>query len=474
MNQPIRAVSVAVMVMFLALMANASASSVLRQTELNENPQNRRVSDARFAQNRGAILVGKTAIASSTPVKDRFKYQREYSNGKLYAPITGYYSYFYGTAALENTQSRYLSGSTDLQVLDDLIKSAAGQVPKGAEVHTTISAKAQKAAWDALDGRKGAIVALDFKTGAVKALVSYPSYDPAQLATHDLDASKAAWEKLNADTDRPMANRATREIYSPGSTFKLVTAAAVMEELDLTPDSTVDASAFKLPGSTKTYKNNCGGDEITLRQALMKSCNPAFARLGVEVGAEKLQAQAEKFGFGQRFLDDIGSAASKFPTDIDGAQTGMSAIGEYEVQASPLQMALVVAAIANDGIMMQPYVVESVVSENLATIYQREPQQALVPISVTTARGLQSMMETVVESGTGYRAAIPGETVGGKTGTAVTDRVRSPYAWFVAFAKERHIAVAVFIEDAGLKDDDEVAGGKLASPVAKAVLEALK
>ncbi|MDR1237643.1 MAG: penicillin-binding protein 2 [Propionibacteriaceae bacterium] len=472
MNGPIRVVSVTVLVMFFALMANLTYSATMRQTSLNENTQNRRVSDARFAQDRGPIMVGNTPIAESQPVKDRYKFQREYSNGPLYAPVTGFYAYSYGSSALESSQSRFLSGATDQQVLEQLIKSAAGQVPKGATVETTISAKAQKAAWKALDGRKGAVVALDYRTGAVRALVTSPSYDPAELATHDLAASKQAWERLNADADKPMANRATREIYAPGSTFKLITAAAALEN-GYTSDSSIDASSYQLPGSTKRINGSCGGAKITLGQALRVSCNPGFARLGAKLGADVMQKQAEAFGFGQRYLPEIGSVASRFPEDIDSAQTAMSAIGEYEVAATPLQMAMVAAAIANDGVVMQPYVVDRVLSADLALIQRTAPAQASIAVSGATAAQLRQMMVSVVESGTGRRAQIPGVEVGGKTGTAVTDRERLPYAWFVAYAKEYGVAVAVFIEDADISAS-EVAGGRVSAPVAKAVLEALK
>jgi peptidoglycan glycosyltransferase len=471
-NQPIRALAVTVMVMFFALLANLTYSTVMRQADLNENNQNRRVTDARFAQDRGAIMVGNTPIAESKPVKDRFKYQREYSNGLLYAPITGFYSYVYGSSGLESSQSSFLSGSTDFQVLEQLLKSAAGQSPKGATVETTLNAKAQQAAWKALDGRKGAVVALDYTTGAVRVLVTSPSYDPAELATHDLEASQDAWKKLNADEDKPMSNRATRERYAPGSTFKLITAAAALEN-GYSADSEIDASSYKLPGSSKVIGGSCGGSKITIAQALRVSCNPGFARLGAELGADVLKETTSAFGFDQRFLTEIGSVTSNFPEDIDSAQTAMSAIGEYEVAATPLQMAMVAATIANDGKVMQPYLVERVLSADLAVIHEARPSQAGIAVSQSTATQLRQMMVSVVESGTGYRAQIKGVEVGGKTGTAKTDGERLPYAWFVAYAKEYNSAVAVFIEDANISVS-EVAGGRVSAPVAKAVLEALK
>jgi penicillin-binding protein A len=472
MNRPIRAVAVTSMVIFAALMINLSYLYVGQQTYLNERPENRRVADARFAQDRGPIMVGNTPIAKSTPVKDRYKFQRSYTSGELYAQITGYYSYLYRTSALEASYSSQLSGVDDSQFLARLLESATGSTKRGATLETTIDAKAQKAAWNGLDGRKGAVVAIDYSTGAIKALVSFPSYDPNDLATHDLAASSAAWKRLNGDADRPLSNRATREIYPPGSTFKLVTTAAALDA-GMSPDTLVDATAYKLPGSTRVISGSCGGAKITLTHALEVSCNPAFARLGVKLGEEALRTQAGKFGFGTKFLDEIGSAASKFPEEIDQAQTAMSAIGEFEVAASPLQMALVAASIAHDGVLMDPYIVEKVLDNDLRVTSQTRPQQQSVAMSSENAALLRQMMVSVVEHGTGSRAQIPGVTVGGKTGTAHSDNVRRPYAWFTAWADDPKVAVCVFIQDAEIASND-IAGGRLAAPIAKAVIEALR
>ncbi len=472
MNRPIRRVAIAALAMFALLLLNLSASYLVRSDALNNRPENRRVSDARFAQDRGPIMVGNSPIAISEPVKDRFKFQRSYPSGKLYAPVTGYYSYIFGSSGLERSFSEQLIGVDDSQFLDRLINILTGATPKGASVETTLDARAQRAAWKGLDGRKGAVVALDTSTGAIRALVTSPSFDPNDLATHDLDASRRAWEKLNKDGSRPMANRATREIYPPGSTFKLITAAAALEA-GRSADDTIDATAYKLPGSTVVIRGNCGGSEVTLTRALEVSCNPGFARLGAELGADALREQAERFGFGDQFLDEIGSAASRFPEEPDAAQTAMSAIGAFDVAASPLQMAMVAAAVANDGIVMEPYLVERVLSADLAVISQTRPRQHSTAVSEVVAAELRDMMVSVVENGTGRRAQVEGLTVGGKTGTAVTDEKRRPYAWFVAFAEELDLAVCVFIEDAEIPATD-IAGGILAAPIARSVIEAVR
>lgn len=472
MNRPIRGVALVSLLMTLALMINLSIAYLAQAPYFNDRPENRRVTDARFGQDRGPIMVGNTPIAKSTPVDDQYRYQRSYPAGELYAPVTGYYSYLYGASALESSFSAELAGQDSSQFLSRLIELASGASTKGGTVETTISAKAQKAAWKGLAGRKGAVVAIDYTTGAIKALVTSPSYNPDELATHDLNASQKAWKKLNTDPTKPLSNRATREIYPPGSTFKLVTSAAALEA-GMTADSPVDATSYRLPGSTKVISENCGGKEITLTRALMVSCNPAYARLGVDLGQDALRTQAEKFGFGTKFLTDIGSVASVYPDDLDAAQTAMTAIGEFEVAATPLQMALVSAAVANDGVIMQPYIVDQVLDADLRVTSQATPKQWDKAISNSTAAEMRKMMVKVVQSGTGYRAKIPGVTVGGKTGTANSDYKRNPYAWFTAWADDPHVAVCVFVEDAEISAS-EIAGGRISAPIAKSVIEALR
>ena len=250
MNKPIRRVAFIAMIMFALLLANGTYMMIFRQDSLAAQPQNRRVRDAEFAQNRGAILAaGKTEIAKTVPAKDRFKYQRVYPDGELYAPITGFYSYDRASSALENTYNAQLSGTDDALFVRRLIDMATNKTPEGASVQTTIVPKIQKAAADALGNQKGAVVALDPKTGAVLALVTSPTYDPNDIASHDIEAAGKAYDRLASDPQQPLSNRAAREIYPPGSTFKLVTAAAALAD-GKTPDSLVDApDRLKLPGT---------------------------------------------------------------------------------------------------------------------------------------------------------------------------------------------------------------------------------
>lgn len=475
MNKPIRALSVLAALMFFALLANVTYSAAFRQATLNNDSRNQRVRDAEFSQNRGDILVGSTAIARTVPSTGQFKYQRTYPKGAEYAPVTGYYAYYYGRTMLEQTQNPQLTGTSDSQFLSRITGTLSGRKPQGGSLLTTINAKAQDAAWNGLQGKTGAVVALDYTTGAVLAMASNPSYDPNALATHDLKASQKTWAALLKDSSNPLANRATREIYPPGSTFKLVTAAAALQN-GYSPDTKVDSpSSWTLPQTTTALTNetDCGGTKVTLTQALDVSCNTAFAKIGVALGQDKLREQAAKFGFGTTANSDVSMVASRFPADLNTPQLAMSSIGQYDVAASPLQMAMVAGAIANDGVLMQPYLTGSVRAANLQTVWRHQATELSRPMTSQSAQELKKMMVSVVQNGTGTAAQIDGVTIGGKTGTAQTSKDRPPYAWFVAWSDNPHVAVAVFIESSDTARS-EIAGGRLAAPIAKDVIEAMR
>jgi penicillin-binding protein A len=476
-NKPIRRVAFVAMIMFGLLLANGTYMMIVRQSALAAEPQNRRVRDAEFAQDRGAILAGgQTEIAATEPVDDTFKYQRVYPEGELYAPITGFYSYDHARTALESTYNSQLAGTDDALFVRRLIDMVTGRAPEGASVQTTIVPKVQRAAAEALGDQQGAVVALDPQTGAVLAMVTSPSYDPNDIASHDIDEADDAYNELAKDPTRPLANRAAREVYPPGSTFKLVTASAALAA-GKTPESKVESPVrLKLPG-TNTYLGNsgpCGGRQVTITQALRVSCNTAFANLGLEVGEDKLREQSTQFGFNQRHLPDLGGAASRFPDEVDDAQLALSAIGQFDVAATPLQMAMVSAAIANDGVLMNPYLVSMVQAPDLKPLETHKPEVLSKPLTPEHAAEMQEMMVVVVESGTGRNAQISGVEVGGKTGTAQSDPRRKPFAWFTSFAplEDPKVAVAVIVEDADIRRDD-IAGGRVAAPIAKAVMEAV-
>ncbi len=308
-------------------------------------------------------------------------------------------------------------------------------------------------------------MALEPSTGKVLAMVSNPTYDPNRLASHDFSAVQQAWKQLDADPRRPLLNRGIQEVYPPGSTFKLVTAAAALSSGQYTPQTEVKGGArLDLPQTSTDLVNenggNCGGERITLTQALEVSCNVSFGDIGLRLGADALRAQAEKFGFDQTYLDGLnGQVSSRFPADPDEPQTALSAIGQFDVAATPLQMAMVAAGIANSGTVMRPYVVDEVRAPDLSVLDKTRPEAFRSnAVSSSVARDLTQMMIEVVDRGTGTTAQIPGIKVAGKTGTAQSAPQRPPYAWFVSFAPadDPQVAVAVLVEDAGVARDADL------------------
>ncbi|WP_166346382.1 peptidoglycan D,D-transpeptidase FtsI family protein [Phytoactinopolyspora limicola] len=493
MNSPIRRVSAGCLLLVLALLVNITYIQAFWADELNARGDNRRVTIAEYARERGPILLADdTPVAVSREVDGDFKFRREYPEGALYAPLTGHYSYLYHRSAIERAQNDILSGEDDRLFVRRLIDLVTGEEPKGGAVKLTINPAAQQAAWDTLGNNKGAVVALDVRTGAILAMVTKPSYDPNPLASHSIREQREAWIEIHgdpendipADPDKPADNRAIAETLPPGSVFKLVTAAAALESGEYEPDSVVFGGAeYPLPLTNRTLPNQSGqacgsNDETTITNALRMSCNTAFADIGAELGDDALRDQAERFGFNSRPLtkDDMNAATSRFPDDPDAPQTVLSAIGQFDVTATPLQIAMVSAAIANGGVLMDPYVVQELRAPDLvSTIQQTEPEELSRAISPDTARRLTEMMVDVVENGTGANAQIPNIQVAGKTGTAQSAPERPPYAWFTSFAPadDPRVAVAVVIEDAPDTARSDIGGGRLAAPIAKAVMEAV-
>ena len=485
MNRPIRLLSIGCILLFMALLLNANYVQFVNADDLNDNPGNSRVQEAEFSRERGPILVADDAVAVSRKSGDRFEYQRRYPQPGKYAHVTGYYSYLYGSSGIELTQNEILSGSDPRLFVNRVIDLVTSQEPQGGSVMLTLHRGAQTAATQGLKDlpgqAKGAVVALDPDTGDVLAMASSPTYDPNRLATHDFGQSDKAWNKLNSAPGEPLFNRAIQGRYPPGSTFKLVTASAALESGGYTPESPVTGTAsLDLPLTTTNMVNesggSCGAETITLRTALAVSCNTAFADLGMTLGDKKIRRQAAQYGFGQEVFDDIsGDVESVFPRGLDEPQTAFSAIGQFDVAATPMQMAMVVAGIANDGTVMKPHVVSEVRSPDLDVLEEVQPEELSQAISTDTAEQMQSMMETVTTSGTGSTGAIPGVEVGSKTGTAQSSDDRNPYAWYVSYAApngDPEVAVAVFVEEAAVSRD-QVSGSGLGGPIAKSVMEAV-
>lgn len=489
MNKPIRTVSIFCLLLFLALMVNASYVMYWKAGALNDDARNRRVVEAAYSQERGAILVGRNPVAESVPSDDEFKFQRTYPRPFVYAPITGFFSYSYGATGIEHTANGLLSGDDPRLFVNNTVDLISSEPPQGGNVTLTIDPQAQQAAFDGLQALgpdvQGSVVALEPTTGKVLAMVSLPTYDPNKLASHDLAAVTNKYEELNADPTEPLLNRAIQTRLPPGSTFKVVTAAAAIDKGLYDADSKVPGGVtYQLPlteGPTGEIDNegrSCGanGSKIPFTLAMENSCNTTFAQIAGEVGAEDMEKTAEGFGFNQHYFDDLSpQAISEFPEGLDEAQLGQTGFGQYDVSATPLQMAMVAAGLANDGSVMKPYLVDEEQSADLNVLDKTEPEEFSQAVSAETADEVTKLMVSTVDNGTAFSAAIPGVSVAGKTGTAQAGQDdRSPYAWFISFAPAENpqVAVAVMIQNADIPRD-EVAGGRLGGPIAKAVMEAV-
>ncbi|AXG77210.1 penicillin-binding transpeptidase domain-containing protein [Streptomyces paludis] len=479
MNKTIRHTAVICLLMVLALMLRATWVQAYEAKALADSPYNRRTAIAQYAQPQGDIIVAGSPVTGSRRTDSGdLAYARTYTDGALYAPVTGYSSQAYGSTQLEGIFADVLDGTDS--ALKNPVDALTGKQTTPGDVLTTIDPAVQKAGYAALGDKKGAAVAIDPKTGRILAVVSTPSYDPTEISG---TTDGAAWKKLTTSTDQPMLNRALRQPLPPGSTFKLVVAAAALENgLYSSVDEATDSpDPYTLPNTRTVLENESASapcENATIRTALRYSCNTVFARMAVELGQTKLRAMAEKFGFDNTTQDvPVRAAASVYPTGMDEAQTALSGIGQFDVTATPLQMAMVSAALANDGLMAAPHMVSKVVDSSGGTVRSYEDSDTTRVVSSSTAEQLRSAMVTVVEEGTGTNAKVSGAEVGGKTGTAQhgVDNDGTPYAWFTSYAKDassgKEVAVAVVVEDSGAARS-EVSGNGLAAPVAQKMMAA--
>ncbi|MGW2565605.1 peptidoglycan D,D-transpeptidase FtsI family protein [Streptomyces sp. NPDC001537] len=491
MNKPLRRIAIFCGLLVLALLVRDNWLQYVKADSLRTDPKNRRVTIARYSTPRGDIVVDGDPITGSTKTSksglNDLEYKRTYKDGAMWSPVTGYASQAFGASQLESIDDGILTGTDDRLFFRNTLDMITGKPKAGGNVVTTLNAAAQKAAYNGLksQGGKGAVVALDPSTGKILALASYPSYDPSSFAGNSTSTDAKNWtalQKKNNPSD-PMLNRALRETYPPGSTFKVVTAAAALENgLYTSADQATDSPLpYIMKGTTTELKNegNIPCKNATMRVALRVSCNTVFGKIGSDLGNDKMLAEAKKFGFDAEQFTPVRSSASVFSDNMNSSQTALSSIGQFNTAATPLQMAMVASAVANNGKLMKPYMVDKLQSSNLDTIAQTDPQELSQPLSAKNAQILQSMMETVVKDGTGQKAQIGGGvTVGGKTGTAQHGVANSanPYAWFISYAKlsdgSSPVAVAVVIEDENANRDD-ISGGGLAAPIAKSVMEAV-
>ncbi|MBP2583327.1 cell division protein FtsI/penicillin-binding protein 2 [Streptomyces sp. PvR006] len=483
MNKPLRRVAIFCGLLILALLLRDNWIQFVRADELNTHASNKRVQIERYANVRGNIIVDGKPITGSVDSKDPFyKFKRTYLDGPMWAPVTGYASQAYDANQIEKIEDGILTGNDDRLFFDRTLAMFTGEKKKGGDVVTTLNGAAQKAAFEGLGKKTGAVVAIEPSTGKILALASTPSYDPSSFAGYSAKDEKA-WVALEKDKSKPKQNRAIREIYPPGSVFKVVTAAAALEngkvkDIDAKTDT---PEGWKIPLSNREMINHARGcANASLKRALDISCNSVFAKLGDDVGVEKMNEMAEKFGFNAEQFTPVRSSASVYDKKADRGGNALSSIGQFNTATTPLQMAMVTAAIANDGKLMKPYMIDELRAPNVDLLKKTEPEEMSRPVSQENAQLLQQMMESVVQNGTGSNADLnmDGVKVGGKTGTAQhgDKNAKRPYAWFISYAKTAEgspVAVAVIVEDSAGTSREDISGGGLAAPIAKSVMKAV-
>jgi peptidoglycan glycosyltransferase len=483
-NRAVRRISIAVLIMFVLLLANVNYLQAFEANSLSDKPGNSRAFAAQYQYQRGEITTSDgVVVARSKAVGGIYKYQRVYPVAQEYAPITGYDA-LYGASGIEKTENSVLTGNSSSLAVRNVIDMITNKPRKGATVQLTINSKAQNAAWSALQstGKAGAVVALDPSTGKILALASYPSYDPNQLAVLNGTQLNNNDKALLNDKNQPLLNRATSATYPPGSTFKIITSSTLFSQGKGSPSTVVDApTSLTLPQSSTKLINNdgeacgsLGNGKATIDTAFTESCNTAFANIGLQLGSAALQSEAEKYGFNNPNLTiPTPVVSSNFPLEPALSFTAMSAIGQKDDTVTPLQEAMLSATIANNGKLMRPYLVQQVQAADLSIIDSASPTVLNQPVSTSVAGQIKTMMLHVVSQPDGtanaINNAIPGFPIAGKTGTAQNGVNNSGLndAVFTCFAGSgnRSMAVGVIIQGGGY-------GAAAAAPIAVSVLKA--
>lgn len=466
MNQSLRHLFNAVIALFVVLAISTTTIMTFASNSLNSDSRNIRALYHEFGAPRGLIVASDgTVLARSDPSNDAFSYQRVYPNGATYAPITGFFSIAQrADRGIEASRNSLLSGENDSLWLSKLKATFTGEANQGATIETSIDAKLQTLAMQLLGdgGYNGAIVAMEPSTGRILAMASTPSYDPNTLAKHSTKEASQAYRQLATADGNPMLNHAANELYSPGSTFKIITAAAALESGKYHTDSVVPAGAtFTLPGTQTQITNssvaaNGTNGSMTLQQAFVTSSNTAFAQIGIALGADAMSKQAQQLGFGSTIVIDgsptsnsaIEATASKFPSNAAPDRLGLASFGQGDVTETPLLNAMITSAVANGGTMMQPTLVDRVRASDLSVISQTSPSVFSHPFSEQTAQSLNQMMQAMIKEET-PQLQIAGISVAGKTGTAQIGDGSSNDAWITGFAPADNpkIVVSVMVHD---------------------------
>jgi penicillin-binding protein A len=477
MVRSLRLAGIAVVLLFIALFTSTSVIQVVAADSLAGDNRNVRNLYESFSAERGQILAGDRAIATSIPVDTEFRYLRTYPDGELYAPVHGYYTLNQGNAGVESAMNSYLTGRANSQFFERITALVTGQSPQGAKVLTSIDPELQRVAFDALDGRPGAVIVMEPDTGRILAMVSSPTYDPNQLAQHQISDVVDYYTTLTEDPLKPLSNRAIAgDQYFPGSVFKVLVTAAALDTGRYTSQTEFpNPPELQLPLSTSIITNSggslCGaGETVTLEESLIRSCNIPFAEMGLELGEGIIGSMADDFGFGATLEIPLRVTPSTFPRGMDQAQLMLSSFGQYDVRVTPLQIAMMMSAVANDGVLMTPTLIDQVLSPDLRVLDETTPRVYSEPISSAVANELTRILVAGVSRGVAGQAAIPGVDVAGKTGTAETGIGEGRHFWFTGFAPadDPDLVVAVVIE--GVSADGTA--NRVAAPVARTILEA--
>lgn len=495
MTRQIRILTGVILACYLAVFVTLNQIQVLEASDYNDRPENTRALVRDFNRPRGDIVTADGVVAATSESRRAdLRYRRIYPEGELYAHITGYYSFRFGSTGVEREYNAQLAGRTASLQLRDLSGFFSDPSTEG-DVILTVDSRVQTVARDALGGLTGSVVALDPRTGGVLAMYSNPTYDPNPVSDNDGERAQAVKTFLDAAPEKPLLSRAYQDRFFPGSTFKIVTATAGLESGVVDEQRPVfeTVRTYTPPLTRRGLSNfdgaSCGG---TLFVILQRSCNTSFAEMAAEMlGPGPMIAAAEAAGFNDvPPIDLTRPVRSVYPTDFgavleepaDAAPVhentpalAQTAIGQNDVAATPLQMALVAAGVANEGRIMVPHVMAEVRARDGDVVERFDVRPWKEAMSAATADVLRRAMISVVTDGTASSLQLPGATVGAKTGTAQlgTTPPRS-HAWMIAFAGpeggEPTVAVAVMVQN--VEGDTGQTGGRVAGPIARRVLEA--
>lgn len=497
LNRPIKRVSIAVLVLFLVLLVNVNYLQAVEAPSLANGPLNDRTAYNDSQVQRGSIVTADgITIASSKPSNDGFKYQRSYSDGAVYAPVTGYDTVFTAAQApnfatgVERAENSLLSGTGDQLAFRNFIDMITDKPQKGATVELTIDSKVQQAAYTGLEQmlagktingvqQVGGVVALNPSTGAILAMASYPSYNPNQLAVPNTTTAGNLVSQLTKENPSPLLNNASQTTLPPGSTFKIITTSTWYTQSSAhTPQTVVySPQPLKLPnGNTLNDDGDepcgTGSNQTAVIIAFAQSCNTPFANIGMQLGGQAIGSVAEKYGFNTAVdIPGVSTSASNFTAESDASLTALDSIGQHDTTETPLQEAMIAETVANGGVEMKPYLIQQVTASDLSVVSQTQPQQLATPISPAVAAYEKQMMIAVVQDSDGTANqfntnAEGGIEIAGKTGTAQNGTSQSD-AVFTAFAPADNpkIAVGVMIQGGGF-------GAQAAAPIAVAVIKA--